>query len=203
MKSILLSLLLSTAAIAQEPATETHSAPTDHLTLPSVTEPNPPIVNQFTPYVTLGLGPVPIPLPLFGVGARQQWHHHGIDLSLQATTLIEFTPVKASALYNYYFKPNPASQFYLGLGAGAGYVFGGWHGANWFASPELVLGKQYRNESKDTRFFQAQISFPTIGWSDEYDYKFNGHYHESHRTGKKEADVSWFPLVVFTYGIGF
>src|SRR5688572_23416606 len=165
MKSAILALLLTTSLIAQEPA------PTPNKELAPV--------NQSTPYVSLGLGPFPLPIPVFGVGYRKQMNHHGFDVSFQGATIVEVSAVKLTTSYDYYFKPNSSSQFYTGFGVGTGAVFA--DGTGVFLSPEFTLGKQYQNESQDTRFFQAQISFPTIGVS------------------KHDHGVMLFPVVVLTY----
>jgi len=174
MKSVLFALLsLTTFATAQEAPAQPTSAP----------------VEQSMGYVGLGLGPFPLPLPNFSLGFRTQHNHHGFDLSLQAATVVELTAVKLNPVYLHYFKPNLSSQFYVGGGLGVGALFH--HRTAGFISPELVLGKQYQNESQDTRFFQAQISFPTIG------------SHHLGTRGLSKHNVTWFPLVVLSYGLGF
>ncbi len=144
-------------------------------------------VEQSFGYVGLGLGPFPIPLPAFSAGFRSQAGHHGFDVNLQAQTIIEATQLKMNGLYLHFFKPNVASEFYAGGGLGVSTVFGHHHDHAFLISPELVFGKQYRNESDDTRFFQAQMSFPTLPVDSDF---------HAHR-------VFWFPLVVLSYGIGF
>jgi hypothetical protein len=193
MKSLLLTLFLSTSLLAQElpvPLAPQKPSVTKEVTLSPVT--------QSTPYATLGLGPCPIPLPTFGLGYRKQIDHHGFDLSLQGTTVIEMSALKFSTLYNYYFKPNLSSQFYTGFGLGTGAFFN--HRTTFFLSPELTFGKQYQNESHDTRFFQAEISFPTFSFS-----KHQGYYRTWEDTDSSlyRHEVTLFPLVVLTYGIGF
>jgi hypothetical protein len=149
-------------------------------------------VRQQFGYGSLGLGPFPIPIPVFGVGYRTQSGHHGGDFSLQASTIVVTTQVKASLLYHYYFKPDYCSQFYLGGGVGPSIMFGsGDHAV--LLSPELVFGKQYRNESDDLRFFQAQVSFPTFALSHDHH-----HHHRNHH-----CHILKFPLVVLSYGIAF
>ncbi len=138
-------------------------------------------------YVDIGLGPFPFPVPSFGLGYRTQNNHHGKDLSLQVSTVIAVTQVKASALYHYYFKPNLYSQFYVGAGASASGIFASHRDINshFFISPEFAFGKEYKNETCDTRFFEAAISFPTFGMHD-----FPRH-------------TLYAPLVVLKYGIAF
>lgn len=140
------------------------------------------VINS-TNYFSIGVGPLPVLLPNFGLGHRYQNNHHGFDVSLSGTTIVIFSQVKASALYDYYFKPNLNSQFYMGAGLGMGGIFGNrdvCHEKCFFVSPEFVFGKQYKNEAKDTRFIQAEVSWPTIG-----------------------RGTLWMPLVVFSYGMCF
>lgn len=166
-KLILTSFLALGTAIAQEPI-----APQ---------EPPQKISQQFG-YVGAGVGPLPLPLPVFMAGYRTQTGHHGADLSLQASTIVVITELKTNFLYHYYFNPSLTSEFYVGGGIGTSILFGSKRSGVFF-SPEFVFGKQYRNESNDLRFFQLQISFPTIAYSDER--------------------ISLFPLVTLSYGIGF
>jgi hypothetical protein len=186
MKSTLLFLALSAAALqAQAPEPTFTTTLNTNIEAPAINPSTAP-VEQTIGYATLGVGPLPLPLPTFGLGLRTQTNHHGFDLSLQAATLVEITQLKASALYQHYFKPNLASQFYVGGGIGTSVLF--FDDTFFLLSPELVFGKQYQNEAQDTRFFQAQISFPTLNLTRHY------HYHD---------DLLLFPAVVLTYGIGF
>ncbi len=135
-------------------------------------------------YFSIGVGPLPIPLPNFGFGHRIQNNHHGMDLSLKGSTIVYYSEVKGSILYDYYFKPDLNSQLYVGAGLGAGGLLKNKHTydkPNVFISPEFVIGKQYRNEAKDLRFIQAEISWPT----------FSNHC------------TLYMPLVVFSYGFCF
>lgn len=144
----------------------------------------PQTIKQEHGYASFGLGPAPIPLPIFSLGYRMQNGHHGADVSLQAATIVSYTALKANAYYLHYFKPSYASEFYVGGGATLGGIFGNDSGL--FTGPEFVFGKQYRNESNDLRFFQMQVTLPTISW--------HRHHH---------AEVLKYPLVVFSYGLGF
>lgn len=141
-------------------------------------------------YVSAGLGPFPLPLPAFAAGYRAQSGHNGFDVSCQVQTVVAVTQLKANLLYLHYFKPEYCSEFYVGGGVGPSVIFGSdywWHRRStaFLLSPEFVFGKQYRNESSDLRFFQMQVSFPTIS-------AFHKSWH-----------VTEFPLVIFSYGIGF
>jgi hypothetical protein len=147
------------------------------------TKPTPPTnVSMEFPYVSLGLGPAPIPLPVFGAGYRLQRGYHGFDASVDIATIYQVTGLKGTFLYNYYFKPNPKSQFYFGVGPAIGAIFDldDRH-------PELAgalgfsFGKQYQNDTGDTRFFEADIDFPVVA----------------------DHHVYAFPIVILKYGIGF
>jgi hypothetical protein len=158
------------------------AAATTMTSLQAAEQEAPKPVYDHSGYFDVGLGPFPIPLPVFGIGQRMQWDHHGMDLHLLVSTIVAITEVKGTAMYLYYFKPSLASQFYVGGGLGAGGLFPNNHShAKFLFSPEVVLGKQYTNEAGDKRFFQTEISWPTLG---------------SHHP-------FYFPLVVFSYGIMF
>jgi hypothetical protein len=136
-------------------------------------------------YLSLGLGPFPLPMPLFGVGGRFQNNHHGADISLQGISFgRNFTALRENVDYLYYFKPKPASQFYVGGGLSVTAVISK-HG-KWSASlsPQLLFGKQYTNTDGDVRFFQAQIDPVFLNLNKKH---------------------SWgtFPIVVISYGICF
>ena len=136
------------------------------------------------PYVSLGLGPAPIPLPVFGAGYRLQRGHHGFDASIDAATIYQITGLKGSVLYNYYFKPNPKSQFYFGVGPAIGALFEKHrHRVKTGCALEGSFGKQYQNETGDTRFFEADIDFPIV-------------------TGRR-PNVVLYPVVILKYGVGF
>lgn len=159
------------------------------LTLGSITAQE---VEQSFNYGSVGLGPFPLPLPNFALGRRMQKNHHGADLSLQVNTLVWVTQVKANVLYHYYWKPSLASQSYAGLGVGPSAIFG--ENQALLISPEFVLGKQYRNEDGDLRFFQGQLSFPTVAYGNSWGWCPYSH---------KSVHVSKFPLLVLSYGFGF
>lgn len=148
----------------------------------------PESVEQQYGFVSAGLGPFPIPLPMFTGGYRVQSGHHGAEASVQVATIVEATTVKTNLLYMHYFKPNPASQFYAGAGVAPGVIFGrgyGFYEDLFFVGPQFVVGKQYRNETSDLRFFQMEVGYPTAAFCD-------------HRT-----KVLNFPLVTLSYGWGF
>jgi hypothetical protein len=140
-------------------------------------------------YLSLGLGPFPIPMPIFGIGGRFQKGHHGFDVSVQATTVISLTVVKENFLYLHYFKPNLASQFYVGGGFGITEIFQKFKSSHQrtpiLASPQFIFGKEYTNDSGDRRFFQAQVDFPFVNLNSKHDR------------------IVKFPAVVVSYGICF
>ncbi|MBM3198165.1 MAG: hypothetical protein FJZ58_02775 [Chlamydiae bacterium] len=144
----------------------------------------PPRVNNAFMHVDLGLGPCPVPLPSFALGHRNQWNHHGLDVSLSVTTVVAATQLKFTPMYLYYFTPNLQSEFYMGFGLGTSVAMAG---QTFLAlSPEFVMGKEYRTEAGSRRFFQTSISFPTFAFG-----------------GGNDEGVLYFPLVVFSYGICF
>lgn len=140
-------------------------------------------------YVSLGLGPFPLPLPLLGVGGRYQNGHHGFDGSIQFISFGSgFTLVKENFDYIHYFKPNLASQFYVGGGVAFTEVWCRGH-MQALLSPQVILGQQYTNKAGDVRYFQAQIDPVFLDLN--YVYK------------KGRTRVGTFPVVVLSYGICF
>ncbi len=140
-------------------------------------------------YISLGLGPFPLPLPLFGVGGRYQKGHHGFDGSVQFISFGSgFTLLKENLDYVHYFKPNLASQFYIGGGLAVTEVLS--HGyMQALLSPQVILGQQYTNKAGDVRFFQAQIDPVFLDLNHVYK--------------KGRTRVGTFPVVVLSYGICF
>jgi len=99
------------------------------------------------------------------------------------------TIAQTNLLYNYYFKPSLQSQTYMGIGAGAAYVFGkGPHFHDYkdrfVLSPEIVIGKNFVNHSGDERFIQAQINIPNF-------------------TLREPKKPIYAPAVFLTYGLCF
>ena len=140
-------------------------------------------------YVSLGLGPFPIPMPLLGVGGRWQNGHNGFDASIQFISFGRgLTLAKENIDYLYYFKPNLASQFYVGGGLGFTEVWSHRH-MQAFLSPQLVFGKQYTNEAGGVRYFQAQIDPVFLDLN---------HLHKKHHNR-----FGTFPAVVISYGVCF
>lgn len=184
-KLITILLLISSAsAFASDTRDETIKNP----------DPIKPVIEKSYGYLDIGVGPLPLPLPSFGIGYRNQLQHHGYDLSLQLSTIVFLTQVKSNFLYHYYFKPNLDSQFYVGGGVGMSGLFGHHDkikDCTLCFSPELVFGKEYKNESGDRRFAQVQISWPTYSLR---------HFSERNFS---DCHVLYMPLVIFSYGIGF
>lgn len=136
-------------------------------------------------YLGLGLDPAPIPLPIFSGGWRMQSGHNGLDLSLDLMTLGSITGVQENIAYLHYFKPNLASQFYVGGGIGITEVFSRYRPVA-YTAPQFIFGKQYTNEAGDTRFFQAKIEWPIVPL-----------------TASSGRHIGKYPLVTVSYGICF
>ncbi|MGL4540572.1 MAG: hypothetical protein ACRCU0_06325 [Candidatus Rhabdochlamydia sp.] len=155
-------------------------------------------------YLNIGVGPLPDLIPSFGIGYRAQKDHHGFDLSGTIAKTFVQTTARASVLYNYFFKPNLESEFYAGLGIGIkGEHFKETSKAQFAVYPEIVFGKQYKNETNCQRFFQMQIGFPVFAL-DKIAKKTWTHrkssYSVSYPTSYK---TSYVPEVIFSYGIGY
>lgn len=145
--------------------------------------PKPAEIRSSYGYMGLGLGPAPLPLPIFSGGWRMQQGHHGLDLSLDLTTVVTATAIQENVVYLHYFKPNLNSQFYLGWGIGVAELFGDTE-IHVCVAPEFLLGKQYINEAGDTRFCQAKVEWPVIPVSEP-------------------NQVVKYPIVTFSYGFCF
>ncbi len=186
-KLMTLGLLATTFAFA-DGAPQSEIASLMHAPVSSIPEAEP--VKASYGYVSLGLGPFPIPAPLLGVGGRFQDGHHGFDASFQFFTIgSAFTIAKENFNYLHYFKPNLASQFYVGGGIGVTEILHRRGGVQAYLSPQVILGKQYTNKDGDVRFFQAQID-PVF-------------LHLNHLNKKHHGRVGTFPAVVLSYGICF
>jgi hypothetical protein len=142
-------------------------------------------------YASIGVGPLPVLLPVFGIGFRENWNHHGFDVSAQVATIVKATGVRMNLLYSYVIHPNPKGQTYVDFGAAVGSVFHKGF-AGMFTSPELVVGRQWKNKSNEKRFCQAEISFPNFSW----EYKHHENKFDRH-------DVLYFPVVTISYGFLF
>lgn len=132
-------------------------------------------VKQSYGYFSVGLDSFPLPMPSFVGGYRAQSGYNGLDVSLQLKTVLSVNELKANLFYLHYFKPNRDSQFYVGGGVAPSCVFGLDYlfGLRPLISPELVLGKQYRNKRDKLRFFQIQIGFlPMSGSHLSYGFGF-------------------------------
>jgi hypothetical protein len=174
MKKLMTLGLLATSFVFAEKGSEI----TSMMKAPAFEVEAAPVVASYG-YYCVGIGP--LPAPLVGVGGRYQNGHHGFDGSLQVSTLLLISTVKANANYLYYFYPNLDSQWYMGAGL------------SWMkvivptvrerklgsVSPQLVVGKQYTNKHGSLRHFQAEIGLNDV-------YRAN------------------FPVsIVFSYGISF
>lgn len=140
--------------------------------------------NSF-PYISIGAGPLPLPLPLIGGGYRIQQGRHGFDACAQGTTILEVSAIQAKAMYLHYFKPNPDSQLYAGVGPSM--LIGFNHDAphtETLGTVGFALGQQYRNKAGDNRFFQADVDLPAT--TDALGFR-----------------VTRLPIVTVKYGFGF
>ncbi len=137
------------------------------------------------PYISIGLGPLPIPLPLAGAGYRFQQGNHGFDASLNGTIVAYASAIQAKAMYQYYFKPYLASQFYAG--AGPSLIVGfdhDDHSTDTLGTVGFALGQQYQNAAGDNRFFQADLDLPVT-------------------TEHMRLCVERSPIITVKYGFGF
>lgn len=136
-------------------------------------------------YVNFGVGTLPFPAPVLGLGVRGQRGHHGFDASVQISSIGISTTIKENIDYLYYFKPNLASQYYLGGGFGfSQYVIlieGGKQ--EMLLSPQIVFGKQYTTKAGGVRYFQMQID-PVF-------------------TSLTRSYSGAYPAIVLSYGICF
>ncbi|MDR2539932.1 MAG: hypothetical protein LBC45_05015 [Chlamydiales bacterium] len=157
-------------------------------------------------YLNVGVGPLPELIPSLGIGYRAQKDHHGFDLSGSIAKTWMQTTVRAGILYNYFFKPNLESEFYAGLGIGMkGVREKALPQDNSYVAiyPELVFGKQYKNETNCQRFFQMQIGFPVFAL-DKIVKKTWTHRRSSYSVSYPTSyKTSYVPEIIFSYGIGF
>lgn len=160
------------------------------------------IENSFG-YLNVGVGPLPELVPSFGIGYRAQKEHHGFDVSGTIAKTWVDTVARASVLYQYFFKPDLQSQCYAGLGVGIKGVHSDVVKSHVAVYPEIVFGKQYKNDTNCQRFFQMQIGFPVFAlekvvkktWNHRKS-SYSIYYPTSYKT-------SYIPEVIFSYGIGF
>ena len=141
-----------------------------------ITEPEK--VKQSFSHFDLGLGTLPYPVPTLIVGHRNQWHHHGLDLSLRFSTFLIVSDIAGTASYLYYFRPDQKSQMYFGTGVGLNEVITIFGHGHFFVSPELTFGKEYLNKNGNKRIIQAQI-------------------------GLVSFEKQLVPWIVVSYGFGF
>ena len=184
MKKLLTLGLLATAFVFADEGSEIVSM----MKTPEIEKEAAPVESSYG-YASLGVRPLPIPIPLFGLGWRYQNGHHGFDGSLQFVSFGKsLTLTKENLDYLYYFKPNLASQFYVGGGVAFTEFWSHGH-LRVLLSPQVVVGKQYTNDTGGVRYFQVQID-PLF-----LDLK---------RMCKNRLTfVATYPAVVFSYGICF
>lgn len=139
-------------------------------------------------YMDLGVGPLPLPLPCIGMGYRQQFDRHGFDASFQIASLV---CLKGNLDYLHFFHPSFKAQSYCGFGIGVGHIFiDGISREKNFFSPQLVLGREWKNSNCNRRFAQMRANWPAYSFS---------------KVAKKglTRPVTPIPLLEFSYGIGF
>lgn len=129
-------------------------------TLPSFA--NDASVDQATPYLSVGAGPLPVPLPSFGIGYRTQHNYLGLDLSAKVQPLLIFTIISERAVATYYPNPSADAQIYLGAGVGLHATFDHiWSGTKFDGlafSPEFTVGRQYKSKDGHNRTVSADVS---------------------------------------------
>ena len=157
-----------------------------------------PVVEASYGYVNFGLGlfPLPmgwrtivVPIPLLGVGGRYQKGQHGFDGSFQFISFKGFDTLQKKISTTFIqFKPNLASQWYVGGGVGVTQIWSRGH-ITPFLAPQMILGKQYTNKAGSARYFQAQID--PVSLDLKHTYK------------KGHPLIYPFPVIVLSYGICF
>lgn len=135
-------------------------------------------------YFDLGISPLPMPILNLGAGIRQQFNHNGFDASLQIVP--SFLCIKGNLAYNYYFFPNRRAQTYCGFGLSACHFFYGRN--NNFLTPNLILGREWRDCFAQRTFVQFRTNWP---------YYSHAYIHGFHNSN---IDL---PLMELSYGIGF
>ena len=126
-----------------------------------------------------------IVLPTFGIGARFQRDHYGLDLSanLGSILLINYASLKGTFLF--YPQPEKKNQLYFGVGPGVGYYLdsipmGHPHGSTsgeWgIVTVEGVFGYEFRHTDHFKTFVQLELSQPTFGFAEQ-------RHHSDYRPG--------------------
>lgn len=143
------------------------------------------------PYVDVGFGFLPVPSPIVGMGARFQRKHIGLDLSLQAATIIVLTALKENINFIFYPEPDLSSQLYVGVGLGAFEVIDSHGHIRGFLSPQLLIGKEYVNENGSRHYLQGRIDCPLIrqDWMTSHKYR--------------HGSQKFLASVIFSYGFCF
>ena len=119
------------------------------------------------PYFTLGVGPVVI-LPNVGVGYRSHFLHHGFDVSLSYSPIIEAHQAQAIVAYQFYPNPYRNDPWYVGLGAATSYFFDNRHNGALTVAPDISVGKVLATKSGERHFLEAHIQAPTFSGADQF-----------------------------------
>lgn len=110
-------------------------------------------------YFTLGVGPGLV-VPNLGVGYRQHNLHHGFDVSLSASTIIQAHIVQSSLLYHFYSNPYREDPWYVGAGVETSLLLGNHSEVAGVISPDFVVGKELLRKENNKHFLEAHIQAP-------------------------------------------
>lgn len=138
-------------------------------------------VRRDTPYFAIGvIGPWQAPfIPGISMGKRFQWHHHGLDASVNTNTIGRVSLFTVNLDYLYYFSPDIEFQWYGGIGMNGGalllHLKSKNESATGYFSPEFKIGNEFYNAKDDVRFVELIFSplylspgvdkkmYPTVG----------------------------------------
>lgn len=138
-------------------------------------------------YYGAGLGPLPVPALTQSIGVRKMLNegNFAIDSGFTLATLVRFNAIRGYLNGLLYAKPEPSSQYYIGLGGS----FGAFIGIDRFIdgvflAPNLLAGKEFINNEGEKRFFQVEALYPVH----EMIYK---------------STFTFMPLLTLKYGMAF
>jgi len=137
-------------------------------------------------YSGIGLGPLPVPALTLGLEKRTVLgEKEDLDTGITLATLLRWNLIRANLNGLLYFRQNPCSQYYLGLGATGGIPFGfdDIQEIGPFVSPSFLIGKEFINSEGNKRFFQAEVLYPPYLTS--------------------QGDFVHFPFITLKYGFAF
>lgn len=137
-------------------------------------------------YFTIGTGPILL-IPNLGVGYRQRNLHHGFDVSLSASTIIEAHIVQGSLLYHFYSNPYREDPWYVGAGVTTSLFLTNHSDSAGGISPDFVIGKELKREGDNKHFVEVHVQAPL--WA-------------SSLKDNKMTQIN-FPLMFIKYGVAF